>query len=138
MDIRKKVLFLCTHNSARSQMAESLMNVMMGDLYDALSAGIEPGRLNPYVIKAMAEVDIDISTNRAKSIDEFTNQEFDFVVTVCDKAGEACPWFPGAKKTLHQAFPDPSTFTGTDEEIIEQVRQVRDQIRDWLVETFPC
>jgi len=135
---RKRVLFLCTHNSARSQMAEGLINIMMGDCYEAHSAGLEPGKLNPYVVRAMAEVDIDISSNRTKGVDEFINQEFDFVVTVCDKAGEACPWFPGAKQTLHQGFPDPSTFTGTDEEIMERVRQVRDQIKDWIVETFPC
>jgi len=135
---RKKVLFLCTHNSARSQMAESLMNTMMGDMYDAQSAGIEPGKLNPYVVRAMAEEDIDIASNRSKGVEEFINQDFDFVVTVCDKAGEACPWFPGAKTTLHQSFPDPSTFTGTDEEIMERVRQVRDQIKVWLVQTFPC
>lgn len=135
---RKRILFLCTHNSARSQMAEGLMNVMMGDCYEAHSAGLEPGKLNPYVVRAMAEVDIDIASNRPKSVDAFIDQKFDFVVTVCDKAGEACPWFPGAKKTLHQGFPDPSTFTGTDEEIMEHVRQVRDQIKGWIVETFPC
>jgi arsenate reductase len=135
---KKRVLFLCTHNSARSQMAESLMNTMLGDLYEAHSAGIEPGKLNPYVVRAMAELDLDISGNRVKSVDEFSGQEFDYVVTVCDKAGEACPYFPGAKTPMHQAFADPSQFTGTDEEIMEQVALVRDQIRRWLVQTFPC
>ena len=132
------VLFLCTHNSARSQMAESLMNTMLGDLYEAHSAGIEPGWLNPYVVRAMAELDLEISGNRVKSVDEFSGQEFDYVVTVCDKAGEACPYFPGAKTLLHQAFEDPSQFTGTDEEIMDQVATVRDRIRRWLVQTFPC
>ena len=135
---RKRVLFLCTHNSARSQIAEGLMNTMMGDCYEPHSAGLEPGKLNPYVVRAMAEVDIDIASNRTKGVEEFIKQDFDFVVTVCDKASEACPWFPGAKTTLHQSFPDPSTFTGTDEEIMEQVRQVRDQIKIWLVQTFLC
>jgi arsenate reductase (thioredoxin) len=135
---RKRVLFLCTHNSARSQIAECLMNTMMGDCYEAHSAGLEPGKLNPFVVRAMAEVDINIASNRTKGVDEFINQDFDFVVTVCDKAGEVCPWFPGAKETLHQGFPDPSTFTGTDKEIMERVRQVRDQIKEWIVETFPC
>ena len=88
--------------------------------------------------RAMAELDLAISGNRAKSVDEFSGQDFDYVVTVCDKAGEACPYFPGAKTRLHQSFADPSQFTGTDEEIMEQVRQVRDQIRRWLVQTFPC
>ena len=136
--IKEKVLFICSHNSARSQMAESLMNIMMGDCYETYSAGIEPGTLNRYVVRAMAEIDIDIASNRTKSVEEFINQEFDFVVTVCDKAGEACPWFPGAKRTLHRSFPDPSTFTGPDEEIMDRVRQVRDQIKVWIVETFPC
>jgi arsenate reductase len=86
----------------------------------------------------MAELDLDISGNRVKSVDEFSGQEFDYVVTVCDKAGEACPYFPGAKTPMHQAFADPSQFTGTDEEIMEQVALVRDQIRRWLVQTFPC
>ena len=135
---KKRVLFLCTHNSARSQMAENLMNIMMGDCYEAFSAGIEPGTLNRYVVRAMAEIDIDIASNRTKGVEEFKNQEFDFVVTVCDKAGEACPWFPGAKQTLHRSFPDPSTFTGPDQEVMDRVRQVRDQIKIWIVETFPC
>jgi len=103
-DDRKRVLFICTHNSARSQMAESLMNIMMGDCYEAHSAGIEPGRLNPYVVRVMAEDDIDISGNRVKSVDEFVNQDFDFVVTVCDKAGEACPWFRAPKKPCIRHF----------------------------------
>ena len=136
--VKKRVLFLCTHNSARSQLAENLMNVMLGDQYEAFSAGIEPGKLNPYVVRAMAELDINISANRAKGVDEFLQQKFDFVVTVCDKAGEACPISPGATQTIHQSFADPSTFTGTDDEIMEQVRQVRDQIRTWIIKTFPC
>lgn len=135
---RKRILFLCTHNSARSQMAEGFMNTMMGDCYEVCSAGLEPGNLNPYVVRAMAELDIDIASNRTKGVDEFIDQKFDFVVTVCDKASEACPWFPGARQTLHRNFPDPSTFVGTDEEIMERVRQVRDQIKGWIVDTFPC
>jgi arsenate reductase len=135
---RKRVLFLCTHNSARSQMAESLMNIMMGDLYEAYSAGIEPGKLNPHVVRALAEIDLDISGNQSKGVERFFGQEFDFVVTVCDQAGEICPFFPGAKSMIHHAFADPSKFVGTDGEIMEQVREVRDQIRRWLVETFPC
>jgi arsenate reductase len=133
---RKRVLFLCTHNSARSQMAEGLMNTLLSENYSAYSAGLEPGKLNPYVVRAMAEIGIDIASNRAKSVDEFTQQEFDYIVTVCDKAGEACPWFPGAKQTLHQGFPDPSTFTGTDEEIMERVRSVRGQIKEWIETIF--
>lgn len=134
----KRVLFLCTHNSARSQMAESLMNKMLGDLYEAHSAGIEPGKINPYVVRALAELDLDISGNQPKGVESFSGQEFDYVVTVCDKAGEICPIFPGAKRMIHHSFDDPSKFNGTDEEIMARVRVVRDQIRRWLVQTFPC
>ena len=134
---RKRVLFLCTHNSARSQMAEGLMNTLLSSHYSAYSAGLEPGKLNPYVVRGMAEIGIDISSNRTKSVNEFVRQEFDYVVTVCDKAGEVCPWFPGAKQTLHQGFPDPSTFTGTDEEIMDRVRNVREHIKEWISATFP-
>lgn len=133
---RKRVLFLCTHNSARSQMAENLMNVMMGDLYEAYSAGIEPGKINPYVVRALAEIGIDISANQPKSVDAFAGQAFDIVVTVCDRAGEVCPIFPGATQTIHHSFDDPSKFSGTDEEIMVRVREVRDEIRSWLADTF--
>lgn len=133
--MKKSVLFLCTHNSARSQIAEALMNAMFSDYYEAASAGMEATHINPYVIKVMEELGIDISHARSKTITEFRNAQFDYVVTVCDYAKEICPFYPG-KVILHQQFPDPSQFTGDDQEIINKVREVRDQIQQWLIKTF--
>jgi arsenate reductase len=131
----KTVLFLCTHNSARSQMAEAFLNHLCGDRFKGESAGIAPTGINPYVKRTMAEINIDLSTQRSKSIIEFQGRTFDFVVTVCDQAREQCPFFPGEKQ-IHRTFPDPASFTGTDEEIFAKVRQVRDEIRHWIDETF--
>jgi arsenate reductase len=133
--MKKTVLFLCTHNSARSQMAEALLNTLHGDKYEAQSAGITPTRINPYVVKAMAEIEIDLSKNRSKSIEEFRGENFNYVVTVCDSAKEACPFFPG-EKVIHKAFEDPSQFKGSEEEIMNGVRRVREEIREWLEKTF--
>lgn len=133
--MKKTVLFLCTHNSARSQIAEALLNTLPGDRYKARSAGITPTKINPYVVKAMAEIGIDISKNRSKSIEEFRGENFNYVVTVCDSAKEACPFFPG-EKVIHKAFEDPSQFTGSEEEIMNGVRRVREEIKDWLKTTF--
>jgi arsenate reductase len=133
--MKKKVLFLCTHNSARSQMAEALLNALYGNEYRAYSAGVTPTKVNPYVVKAMAEVGIDISGNRSKSIEEFRKENFNYVVTVCDSARENCPFFPG-EKVLHQAFEDPSQFRGSEEEIMKGVRRVREEIREWINKTF--
>jgi arsenate reductase len=130
--IKKKALFICTHNSARSQMAEGLLNALYGDCYEAYSAGIEPSSLNPYVVKAMAEIDIDISSNLTKSVEEFKEKEFDFVITVCDQAKEACPFFPGGKKYIHKNFEDPSKLEGTEDVILSNVRRIRDQIKEWI------
>lgn len=132
----KKVLFLCTHNSARSQMAEGLLRSMYGDKYEVFSAGTEVTKVNSFVAKSMAQIGIDLSSHRSKSIEEFKNQEIDTVVTVCDNAKEACPFFAGAKEVIHQSFSDPSQFTGTETEILEQVAVVRDEIRTWIEETF--
>ncbi|MEM2999932.1 MAG: arsenate reductase ArsC [Candidatus Bathyarchaeia archaeon] len=131
----KSVLFICTHNSARSQMAEAFLNKLCGDRYEAKSAGVSPKGLNPYVVKAMAEVGIDLSTHRSKSIQEFKGRTFDYVVTVCDSAREECPYFPG-KKVIHKSFPDPSALNGTEEEVMQKVREVRDAIRRWVEQTF--
>ncbi|MCW4027449.1 MAG: arsenate reductase ArsC [Candidatus Bathyarchaeota archaeon] len=133
--MKKRVLFVCTHNSARSQIAEGLMNALYHDKYKACSAGIEPTKINSYVIKAMAEIGIDISKHRAKSIEEFRAKHFDYVVTVCDEAKEACPFFPG-DNLFHKGFQDPSKFKGTDNEILKKVRHVRDEIKDWIEKTF--
>jgi len=134
--LRQRILFICTHNSARSQMAEGLMNARYGDRFEAQSAGIEPTEVHPLAIKAMAELGIDISHHRSKSIEEFLGQEFDYVVTVCDHAKEACPFFPGAKEYLHASFPDPASVEGTEEERLEAFRRVRDEIAAWLERTF--
>jgi len=129
--MRRKVLFVCMHNSARSQMAETLLNALHGDRYEAFSAGIEPTGINPYVLEALAEIGIDISAQRSKSLEEFRGEEFQYVVTLCDEAKEACPFFPG-EKIIHKGFPDPSQFEGTRDEILEKVRRVRDGIKDWI------
>ena len=131
----KTVLFICTHNSARSQMAEAFLNALCGDKYEAKSAGVTPTELNPYVVKAMLEVGIDISTHRSKSLIEFQGQAFNYVVTVCDAARENCPFFPGEIE-IDRSFPDPATFTGTEDAIMRDVRVVRDEIKNWLERTF--
>ncbi|MDT8900293.1 arsenate reductase ArsC [Anaeroselena agilis] len=134
--MKKRVLFLCTHNSARSQMAEGLLRGLLGNDYEAFSAGTEPGRVNPYVARAMSEIGIDLSTHRSKHLNEFINQDFDYIVTVCDNAKEACPYFSGGQKVIHHSFSDPSAFKGTDEAIMGGVRQVRDEIKAWIVKQF--
>ncbi len=116
-------------------MAEALVNALHGDRYKAYSAGTEPTRINPYVIKVMSEIGIDTSKQKSKSIKEFQGKRFDYVVTVCDHAKETCPFFPG-KKVLHKSFADPSKFRGNEEQTLKQVKQVRDEIREWIEKTF--
>lgn len=126
-----KVLFLCVHNSARSQMAEAFLKKYAGEHFEVESAGLEPGKLNPFVVRAMAEVGIDISKNPAKDVFELfkAGRIFQVVITVCSKeAAERCPIFPGLAERRHWPFDDPSSFKGTDEEIMAGVRKVRDQI----------
>ena len=134
--MKKKVLFICTHNSARSQMAEGFLNALYGDKYEAYSAGIEPAEVNPYSIKIMAEVGIDISKHHSKSIKELRGKNFEYVVTVCDHAKETCPFFPGGAIFLHKGFKDPAEFKGTGDEISAEVRRVRDEIKVWIEKTF--
>lgn len=131
-----KVLFICTHNSSRSQMAEGLLRRLYGERYEAYSAGTKPSMVNPYAVKAMAEIGIDISGHRSKSLDDFREMDFDYVVTVCDQAKETCPFFPRGKVYLHRDFEDPSQHKGTEEEILSVFRKVRDEIGNWLEETF--
>lgn len=126
--MKKKVLFICTHNSARSQMAEGYMNAKYGDRYEAFSAGTEVTRVHPMAIEVMKEIGIDISGHRSKLINEFFNKGIETVVTVCDSANKACPFFPGAKEVFHQNYPDPSAFKGSDAEIRAGFRSVRDAI----------
>jgi len=133
---RETVLFICNHNAGRSQMAEALLRRMHGDRFEPFSAGTEPRPVNPYVVRVMAEQGIDISAARSKGIAEFKGREFDYVVTLCDRAKEGCPILPGGKNFLHQHFANPSSFEGAEEEILKGVRGVRDQLREWLEKTF--
>jgi arsenate reductase len=130
--MKQKVLFICVHNSARSQMAEAWLNYTCHDYFDAHSAGLEPGKLNPLAVQVMAEVGIDISRKKTQStFDVFkSGQFFSYVITVCDEANaERCPIFPGPSQRLHWSFADPSTVTGSEEEKLNQVRRIRDEIR---------
>ncbi|HEX7534005.1 MAG TPA: arsenate reductase ArsC [Syntrophales bacterium] len=133
---KKRVLFVCTHNAARSQMAEGLLRALYGDLYDVASAGTEPGNVSPYAVRVMSEIGIDIGAHHSKSVQEFLGQQFDYVVTVCNNAKEACPYFPGGKKIVHQSFTDPSALMGMEEEIMAGFRQIRDEIRSWIENEF--
>jgi len=130
--MKKTILFICTHNSARSQMAEALTNHFWKENAQADSAGTEPGKVNPYAIKVLKEMNIDISQAESKSAETFLGRSFDLVVTVCDSAKENCPFFPGAKEYLHQGFPDPSQAKGSEVEITETFRKSRDEIFNWL------
>ena len=134
----QRVLFLCTHNSSRSQMAEGFLQTRGGGRYQAFSAGTHPRSVHPLAIQVMAEVGIDISEatgHHAKSLDTYVGQPFDLVVTVCDEAAEECPFFPGAAHQEHWGFPDPSAATGTAEERLAVFRRVRDAISA-RIETF--
>ncbi len=129
--MKQKVLFICVHNSARSQMAAALLNKHCGEFFEAKSAGLEPGRLNPLAVEALNEVGIDISMNKTQAVfDVFKSGElFAYAITVCDESeAENCPIFAGVSNRLHWSFPDPSKFGGSPEERLEQTRQVRDKI----------
>ena len=126
---RSKVLFLCTHNSARSQMAEGLLRHLAGDRFEAMSAGTEATRVRPLAVRAMEEIGIDVSGQESKTLDRYLEESFDYVITVCDDAKEACPFFPGAANRLHWSFEDPSKAEGSEEEQLVVFRSVRDRIR---------
>jgi arsenate reductase len=131
-DEKKRVLFVCVHNSARSQIAEAFLNALAGNRFFAESAGLEPGKLNPYVVEVMKEEGIDLTGKKTNSAFDFFKEgrAYDYVVTVCDEAsGERCPIFPGITSRMHWSFEDPSTFTGNGEEIRRRVGKVRDEIR---------
>lgn len=136
MGSKKRVLILCTGNSARSQMAEGLLRHDAGDRFEVFSAGTKPGNVRPEAIAAMRELGIDISGHRSKSVDEFDGQRFDYVLTVCDNAKESCPVFPGETGAVHHNFEDPAAAQGSDEEKLTAFRRVRDQLRTFLAE-FP-
>ena len=126
----KKVLIICTGNSARSQMAEGLFRHEAGDRYEVFSAGTKPAQVRPEAIAVMREIGIDISGHRSKSIDEFTGHPFDNVITVCGNANESCPVFPGRTRRLHWPFADPATAVGSEEERKAAFRAIRDQIHE--------
>ncbi len=141
---KKKVLFVCIHNSARSQMAEAFLNSMAGDRFEAESAGLQPGNLNPFAVEVMKEIGIDISGNKTKSVFDFIKQGklFHFVITVCDEtSGNSCPIYPGYAKRLHWNFPDPSALEGSLEAKLKKTREIRDQIsakiKVWIEELLP-
>ncbi|CAN5838912.1 arsenate reductase ArsC [soil metagenome] len=131
---RARVLFLCTHNSARSQMAEGLLRHLAGDRFQAMSAGTEATRVRPLAVRAMDEVGVDISGQGSKTLDRYVGEPFDYVITVCDAANEACPFFPGARHRLHWSFEDPSLAEGSEEERLAVFRSVRDRIRERIEE----
>lgn len=143
---KKKILFLCTHNSARSQMAEGLLRAMYGDRYEAYSAGVEATAVDPRAITVMREIGIDISGQRSKSAEEFQGTVFDLAVTVCDRARQACPIIstqlelpsrsPRAREVIHKSFEDPAQAEGSQEEQLESFRRVRDEIKEWILQTF--
>ena len=124
------MLFLCTHNSARSQMAEGLLRHLAGDRFEVMSAGTEATHIRQQAVRAMDELGIDISAQESKTLDRYLGQQFDYVITVCDQANEACPIFPGARRRLHWSFEDPAQASGTEEERLRVFRSVRNAIKE--------
>ena len=132
----KKVLFLCTHNSCRSPMAEVILRHHFNDEYEVFSAGTDPSTVNELAIKALEEKGFDADGLRSRSVDEFIDMEFDEVVTVCDNAKEVCPFFPGAKENTHKGFVDPPELVKNGMSTEEAFSKVRDEIEDWILEHF--
>jgi len=130
--MKRRVLFICTHNSARSQMAEGLLRHMGNDRFEVFSAGTEATFVRPLAIQAMAELGVDISHQQSKTLDRYLGEPFDDVITVCDTAAEACPVFPGAVRRRHWSFEDPSKATGSESEQLQVYRKVRDEIRSQI------
>ena len=129
---KQRVLILCTGNSARSQMAEGLLRHDAGERFEVESAGTKPGHVRPEAIAAMEEIGIDITSHRSKHVDEFKDDSFDYVLTVCDNAQETCPIYPGQTYRIHHSFEDPAAVQGSEEERLAAFRRVRDQIREYL------
>jgi arsenate reductase (thioredoxin) len=130
--MKSKVIFICTGNSCRSQMAEGLLRTLAGDRYEVYSAGLKPSVVNPRAIHVMKEIGTDISGHQSKSVEQYLEQPFDYIITVCDNANETCPYFPGSGKRIHWSFTDPADATGTEEEILSEFRKIRDQIKSGL------
>jgi len=134
--VREKVLFICVHNSCRSQMAEGFLKEIFGQHYEAHSAGIRPTPLDPYAVRVMKEAGVDISRQRSKSLELYRNQRFDIAATVCDTSRESCPYFPMATVHIHRSFPDPTSLAVSEARSAEIYRIVRDSIRSWILEAF--
>ena len=134
--MKTQILFLCTHNSCRSQMAEALCNHYLGDRCHAFSAGTEATRVNPLAIRVLAELGIDTSHQYSKTMDEFAGQTFDHVVTLCGDANEKCPLFFGGVHRLHHGFDDPSRLNYSEEDVLPEFRRVRDEIKIWIIDYF--
>jgi len=134
--MKKRVLFLCTHNSCRSQMAEGLVNHYLGDRFEAFSAGTEATRVNPLAIRVLAELGLDISGHRSKTLDEFVGESFDYVITLCGDANGKCPLFFGGVERIHRGFDDPSRLKGSEAEVLPEYRRVRDEIKAWAMNFF--
>ena len=134
--MKQRILFLCTHNSCRSQMAEALANHYLGDRCQACSAGTEATRVNPLAARVLAELGIDTASLRSKTMDEFSGQPFDHVVTLCGDANEKCPLFFGGVERIHCGFEDPSRLKGSEEEVLPEFRRVRDEIKNWIMHYF--
>lgn len=135
-DTRPSVVFVCTHNSARSQMAEGYLRHAHGDRFRAFSAGTERTHVRPLAIQAMNDLGIDISGHTSKTLDDLADVQKDYVITVCDSAREACPVVTAREAVMHESFPDPSAATGTEDERLEQFRSVRDSLIQWIDRTF--
>ncbi|MCS3649475.1 arsenate reductase [Salinibacter ruber] len=131
------VLFVCTHNSSRSQMAEGLLRSRYGDRYEVHSAGTNPEGVNPFAVAVMDEIGIDVSDHTSDPIEGYDDTPLDIVVTVCDDAAENCPYIPARKKNLHRGFEDPSVVKSAEEEKRAAFRRIRDELADWIDETFP-
>ena len=134
--MKQRILFLCTHNSCRSQMAEGLANHYLGGNIQAFSAGTEATSVNSMAIKVLMELGIDISGQRSKTLGEFSGDSFDYVITLCGDANENCPLFFGGVQRIHQGFDDPSRLIGSEEELLPEFRRVRDEIKEWIVQCF--
>lgn len=133
---KKRILFLCTHNSCRSQMAEALANHYLPDSCQAFSAGTEATQVNPLASQVLQELGVDTSALYSKTMDNYVNQKFDHVVTLCGDANEKCPLFFGSVKRIHHGFEDPSRLQGSEEAVLLAFRQVRDAIKNWIVDNF--
>jgi len=130
--MKQKILVLCTGNSCRSQIAEGYLRHLAGDTFDVFSAGLEPSVVNPKAIQVMQEDGVDISSHTSKDVEQFVGQKFDFIITVCDNAKERCPFFPGQAERIHWSFKDPADAVGSEEEVLDEFRNVRDQIKATL------